>query len=356
LVHYYNQYAFGLDMPGMTSNNGAGYRYGYNGKEKDRDFQNNYDYGFRIYNAGVGRFLSVDPIADSYPWNSPYAFAENRVIDGIDLEGLEYKSVTDQNGNVTGFEWDPANAYDSKGKLKDGYYERAIHIQDQGTWSIGNWSKKKQRYESRNVGSAIVTVYSYTTEKCKEDGQTYKTPIVETYNGTSMPSDPERFATVKAGFYNAIPWLHKGDYPALQLRNPNGTGEIPIETETNPSTGKSYAVGVNIHKAGKNNYTGTIWSEKKYAVSLGSFTVYKKYSDRYSGCSEACQLIDVKKWDNFMNNFPDGVGKIGVLIDRDKYVLPKLETPKNPDTYEIHMWNTYRAYQFLHDKQLKLKK
>ena len=28
----------------------------------------------------------------SYPWNSNYAFAENRVIDGIDLEGLEYTS------------------------------------------------------------------------------------------------------------------------------------------------------------------------------------------------------------------------------------------------------------------------
>lgn len=38
----------------------------------------------------VSRFLSRDPLTVSYPWNSPYAFAENRVIDGIDLEGLEY--------------------------------------------------------------------------------------------------------------------------------------------------------------------------------------------------------------------------------------------------------------------------
>ncbi len=37
----------------------------------------------------VSRFLSIDPLARNFPWNSPYAFAENRVIDCIDLEGLE---------------------------------------------------------------------------------------------------------------------------------------------------------------------------------------------------------------------------------------------------------------------------
>ncbi len=48
-----------------------------------------YDYGFRIYNPAVGRFLSVDPLMKEYPWNSTYAFAENDVIRCIDLEGLE---------------------------------------------------------------------------------------------------------------------------------------------------------------------------------------------------------------------------------------------------------------------------
>jgi len=32
-------------------------------------------------------------LAKSYPWNSTYAFAENRVIDGIDLEGLEFRKA-----------------------------------------------------------------------------------------------------------------------------------------------------------------------------------------------------------------------------------------------------------------------
>lgn len=44
----------------------------------------------RIYDPRVARFLSVDPISKSYPELSPYQFASNRPIDGIDLDGLEY--------------------------------------------------------------------------------------------------------------------------------------------------------------------------------------------------------------------------------------------------------------------------
>lgn len=43
-----------------------------------------------LLNIQTTRFLSVDPLAKSYPWNSTYAFAENKVIQGIDLEGKEY--------------------------------------------------------------------------------------------------------------------------------------------------------------------------------------------------------------------------------------------------------------------------
>lgn len=32
----------------------------------------------------------MDPLADDYPYNSPYAFSENKVVNGVELEGLEY--------------------------------------------------------------------------------------------------------------------------------------------------------------------------------------------------------------------------------------------------------------------------
>ena len=85
-------YPFGMTMPGRKFNAG-GYRYGFNGKENDNEVKregNQQDYGMRIYDPRLGRFLSVDPLSKSYPNISPYPYAMNRPIDGIDLDGLEW--------------------------------------------------------------------------------------------------------------------------------------------------------------------------------------------------------------------------------------------------------------------------
>lgn len=75
-------------MPGRSS---GSYRYGFNGQEEEAEFWGGaISFEYRVQDPRSGRFFSVDPIAADYPWNSPYAFAENRVIDGIDLEGLEW--------------------------------------------------------------------------------------------------------------------------------------------------------------------------------------------------------------------------------------------------------------------------
>ncbi len=84
-----------------------GYIYGFNGKEKDGEIQgegNSYDYGFRIYNPRLGRFLSLDPLFKGYPFYSPYQFAGNKPIQALDLDGLEeidYRVIAiDENGNA----------------------------------------------------------------------------------------------------------------------------------------------------------------------------------------------------------------------------------------------------------------
>jgi RHS repeat-associated protein len=105
-----NDYApFGSLLPGRNYNapNANDYRYGFNGKENDNDVKgegNQQDYGFRIYDPRLGKFLSVDPITKKYPELTPYQFASNRPIDGVDLDGLEYATFrifVDQNNNVT---------------------------------------------------------------------------------------------------------------------------------------------------------------------------------------------------------------------------------------------------------------
>lgn len=69
------------------------YPYGFNGKENDPESigagEGTQDYGMRIYNPSLGRFLSVDPIANKFPDLTPYQFAGNSSIANIDIDGLE---------------------------------------------------------------------------------------------------------------------------------------------------------------------------------------------------------------------------------------------------------------------------
>jgi len=88
---------FGMVMDGRNYTVGSGYRYGFNGQEKENDISGveggHLVFEYRIHDARLGRFLSVDPIASEYPWNSSYAFAENKCIVGRDLEGAELMDV-----------------------------------------------------------------------------------------------------------------------------------------------------------------------------------------------------------------------------------------------------------------------
>lgn len=83
-------YPFGMMMPGRKFAAGNGYRYGFNGKENDKDAgEGVQDYGLRIYDGRIGKFLSVDPLTPEYPWYTPYQFAGNMPIANIDLDGAE---------------------------------------------------------------------------------------------------------------------------------------------------------------------------------------------------------------------------------------------------------------------------
>jgi RHS repeat-associated protein len=68
------------------------YRYSFQGQEKDDEIKgknNSVNYKYRMHDPRVGRFFAVDPLATTYPFNSPYAFSENNVIHAFEFEGLE---------------------------------------------------------------------------------------------------------------------------------------------------------------------------------------------------------------------------------------------------------------------------
>jgi len=104
----FKYHPFGMVMPGrsFTAASAGGYRFGFNGEESDSETYgtgNVYDYGFRIYNPRIGKFLSIDPLTNNYPELTPFQFASNQPIWGIDIDGLEIGVVTltyDKQGKV----------------------------------------------------------------------------------------------------------------------------------------------------------------------------------------------------------------------------------------------------------------
>jgi RHS repeat-associated protein len=58
--------------------------------EKERDLGTNYDYfGARYYDSELGRWQSVDPLADKYPGWSPYNYCLNNPLVLVDPEGMD---------------------------------------------------------------------------------------------------------------------------------------------------------------------------------------------------------------------------------------------------------------------------
>ena len=99
--HDYHE--FGMEMNGRGFH--GDYRFGYQGSEKDNEVSgegNSYTTEFRQLDPRLGRWFSVDPWAQKYPYISPYASMFNNPIclndpKGLgDNEGEEVKVANDQ--------------------------------------------------------------------------------------------------------------------------------------------------------------------------------------------------------------------------------------------------------------------
>ncbi len=62
--------------------------YKYNGKELDRkNGLDWYDYGARMYDAAIGRFMKADRFSEKYVFLSPYQYGANNPVNNIDING-----------------------------------------------------------------------------------------------------------------------------------------------------------------------------------------------------------------------------------------------------------------------------
>lgn len=124
-------YPFGMILPERTFNDSS-LRYGFSGKEKLSEIKrkdNTYDFGARLYDPRLGRWLSIDPLQSKYASYSTYNFALNSPIMFSDPDG---NVVVDSKGNPIGID---------------------MH-QEANKWSVkfkfGNNTSKREQQQIRN--------------------------------------------------------------------------------------------------------------------------------------------------------------------------------------------------------------
>ena len=80
---------WGLNLVGIEDGGNPDSKFQFNGKEKQEDFGLNWtDYGARMYDAQLGRWHAVDPLADMMRRWSPYNFSFGNPLRFLDLDGM----------------------------------------------------------------------------------------------------------------------------------------------------------------------------------------------------------------------------------------------------------------------------
>jgi len=84
-------------MPGRSFSS-SNYRFGFNGKLKDDEIKgngNSIDFGARIYDSRLGRWLSLDPLQVDYPYFSPFQFCADNPVINVDPDGKKIKPANE---------------------------------------------------------------------------------------------------------------------------------------------------------------------------------------------------------------------------------------------------------------------
>ena len=125
VVSYNDFWPYGWVLNGRHG--GESYSFSFQEQEGDDEIKgenNSINYKYRMHDTRIGRFFAVDPLAPKYPHNSPYAFSENRVLDGIELEGLEFEPINNNQGEMVdakyvGYDWSSGSPVAPEGTLNN---------------------------------------------------------------------------------------------------------------------------------------------------------------------------------------------------------------------------------------------
>jgi RHS repeat-associated protein len=220
-----NEVSFGINTP-IALRNGAAYRYSFNGAERDDELKgsgNSLDFGDRIYDPRLGRWMSVDPLFKIYPEISPYAYCANNPIrykevdgrgfnGGFSVENQSSKPIvvvgtsktitTDANGNKVENESPATEVTLQPGERLEVYYTK---------------TKDKSGNVTEKYTAKVVTANDGKVVKGKEDVNAWDVDYIKVQKG-------QTFEDSDGNTYNTDP----NDKTAKTPNPPTGEGTIKV--------------------------------------------------------------------------------------------------------------------------------
>ncbi|MCD8177595.1 MAG: RHS repeat-associated core domain-containing protein [Tannerellaceae bacterium] len=176
--HYY---PFGVTFAESTADDKQPYKY--NGKELNNSHGLNlYDYHARQYEPAIGRFSSMDPLAEKYYSISPYAYVRNNPVNRIDPDGMDEWEINKKTGQISWIKESDTHqlfALDNSGvRTGSSITIKNRDILDQLSQTMDNFRGQYAKTTSSDVGSIFLFAAdhsdvewalfgSQTKKKCK---------------------------------------------------------------------------------------------------------------------------------------------------------------------------------------------
>ncbi|MGP8214012.1 MAG: RHS repeat-associated core domain-containing protein [Bacteroidia bacterium] len=323
VVSAQDYYSFGMDEPGRTFKDSV-YRFAYNGKEHDDEFKgsnNSYDFGDRMYDPRIGIWTSLDPKANSYPFNSPYIFAADNPIVYIDLKGDDWFYYNSKDQSSPSWHWSDGHTLQISVTNADGTGASCVTLTgERAVIDIaGSRNESTAGADLTSASSVTATITLYAP-----DGNTY------TYTGQTMTSDPDKYTPIDEGIYEVdqTDEHHNKSGTIDFLFQVNEEGDIPDAGQTDAGALPTMNCANNANPDCQNTNKGT---PVKTAIFLHN-TVGNKLGET---TSEGCLLV--LKSDFF--NGSDGTDGLKTELMGEEgqkvaiLILSREGSDHNPDLY-----------------------
>ena len=222
---------FGVLLTERTSST-AFYRRGFQGQEHDDEVKgegNSVNFKYRMHDPRIGRFFAVDPLAGKYPYNGPYAFSENRVIDGIELEGLEWirPDGSPDYDRVNGLSTLPYDA--SNGQIQQREATRALYgINKEGTGMQPRSTESKSKVKIMTESNVQENISNSIQEASGRTAKLWENAVIDNKGKIY-------YKTVEGGIFNGNQYrivTHLPEKPISNLKTISKTiGALNVITD-----------------------------------------------------------------------------------------------------------------------------